>query len=227
MLPVSHREALLRAIAEGQEGDAARLAGAFVAYLEGHCAPAGQRALGVEMLMLIVHQCQNLGLPADAILGPEGDIATLLAGTSANGIEAQLVALAGRAARACGNEPGGTGRARCDPRVARLYRGAPEGGSEHRRPGPADAPQPQVPGRAVQGRPPESRSASYIIRIRMRRACALLAGTSLKVYAVAEQVGYADAKHFATMFRAVIGVSPAEYRATHRGEPAPPEGAAP
>lgn len=227
MLPVSHREALLRAIAEGQEGDAARLAGAFVAYLEGHCAAAGQRALGVEMLMLIVDQCQNLGLPADAILGPEGDIATLLVGTSAGGIEAQLVALAGRAARACGNaraEPIARGAI---PELRAYIEAHPKEDLSIGALGRRMHLSPKYLGelfKAATGEP----LGSYIIRVRMQRACALLAGTSLKVYAVAAQVGYADAKHFATMFRAVIGVPPAEYRAAHRGEPpATQEGDAP
>ena len=226
MLPVSHREALLRAVAEGQEEDAARLAGAFVAYLEGHCAPAGQRALCVEMLMLIVHQCQNSGLPADAILGPEGEIATLLAGTL-GGVEAQLVALAGRAARACHEaraEPAARGAI---PELRAYIEAHPEQDLSIAALGRRMHLSAKYLGelfKAATGEP----LGSYVIRTRMRHACALLANTQLKVYAVAAQVGYADAKHFATMFRAVVGVSPAEYRAAHRGGPATqPNGDAP
>ena len=227
MLPVSHREALLRAVAEGQEGDAARLAGAFVAYLEGHCAPAGQRALCVEMLMLIVHQCQNSGLPADAILGPEGDIGSLLAGTLGGGVEAQLVALVGRAARACGNgraEPAARGAI---PELRAYIEAHPEQDLSIAALGRRMHFSAKYLGelfKAATGEP----LGSYVIRTRMRHAGALLAGTQLKVYAVAARVGYADAKHFATMFRAVVGVSPAEYRAAHRSGPAPtPDGDAP
>jgi YesN/AraC family two-component response regulator len=56
----------------------------------------------------------------------------------------------------------------------------------------------------------------FVIRARIKRACELLASSDLKVYAIAEQVGYRDAKHFATMFRSVTGLSPVEYREQRR-----------
>src|SRR3954452_8633129 len=49
--------------------------------------------------------------------------------------------------------------------------------------------------------------------VRMQRAAQLLRATHLRVVDVAERVGYQHPAQFAKAFRAVHGVSPAEYRA--------------
>jgi two-component system response regulator YesN len=55
----------------------------------------------------------------------------------------------------------------------------------------------------------------YVKRIRMDRASVLLSGSSLKVYEVAEEVGYPNYRHFAEIFTKHFGVTPREYRGQH------------
>lgn len=56
----------------------------------------------------------------------------------------------------------------------------------------------------------------YIRNYRLSKAKELLIGTQLKQYEVAERVGYTDAKYFARVFKEHVGMSPAEYRKSHR-----------
>jgi AraC-like DNA-binding protein len=56
----------------------------------------------------------------------------------------------------------------------------------------------------------------YLIQLRMRRACELLAQTSLSVGEVAAAVGYADTAHFSRLFRRTVGASPGAYRRDRR-----------
>ncbi|MBQ8161229.1 MAG: response regulator [Clostridia bacterium] len=49
-------------------------------------------------------------------------------------------------------------------------------------------------------------------RVRMERAKELLRDTQLKVYEIAERVGYQNPQHFAVAFREETGMSPGEYR---------------
>ncbi|MCR5790619.1 MAG: response regulator [Lachnospiraceae bacterium] len=56
--------------------------------------------------------------------------------------------------------------------------------------------------------------SSYIRNYRIAKAKELLVGTSLKLYEIAERVGYADPKYFSKVFRDVTGQLPAEYRKT-------------
>ena len=58
--------------------------------------------------------------------------------------------------------------------------------------------------------------SAYIRNYRLSKAKELLIGTQLKQYEVAERVGYADAKYFARVFKEHVGMSPAEYRKSHR-----------
>ena len=51
-----------------------------------------------------------------------------------------------------------------------------------------------------------------LARMRMDRAKALLADSSLRIHAVAEQVGYADVAHFSKSFKRLEGMTPGEYR---------------
>lgn len=58
--------------------------------------------------------------------------------------------------------------------------------------------------------------STYIRNYRLSKAKELLIGTQLKQYEVAERVGYTDAKYFARVFKEHVGMSPAEYRKSHR-----------
>lgn len=52
----------------------------------------------------------------------------------------------------------------------------------------------------------------YLIRIRMAKAKELLEQTTLKIYEVAEQVGYKDFRHFMKIFKESEGITPSQYR---------------
>lgn len=52
----------------------------------------------------------------------------------------------------------------------------------------------------------------HLAHLRMRRAAELLTTTDLRLNAVAQAVGYADALAFSNAFKAVIGCRPSEYR---------------
>lgn len=49
-------------------------------------------------------------------------------------------------------------------------------------------------------------------RLRINRACELLASTSLSVEAIALQLGYCDASYFYRMFKQRTGLSPSQFR---------------
>lgn len=50
--------------------------------------------------------------------------------------------------------------------------------------------------------------------MRIERAKVLLADPSMRVHAVAEQVGYNDVAHFSKSFKRIVGKTPGEYRAS-------------
>jgi two-component system, response regulator YesN len=52
----------------------------------------------------------------------------------------------------------------------------------------------------------------YVKKIRMRKAKDLLKQLDLKVYEVADMVGYHEYKYFALQFKKMFGISPSEYR---------------
>jgi len=52
----------------------------------------------------------------------------------------------------------------------------------------------------------------HLTKARMTKAKELLRETNLKIYAICEQVGYADQAHFSRMFKTLEGMSPYEYR---------------
>ena len=56
----------------------------------------------------------------------------------------------------------------------------------------------------------------YIRNYRLSKAKELLIGTQFKQYEIAEKVGYTDAKYFARVFKECVGMSPAEYRKSHK-----------
>ncbi len=53
---------------------------------------------------------------------------------------------------------------------------------------------------------------SYLIRVRLTRACELLTGENASVREIARQVGYEDAYYFSKLFKKYYGVSPVAYR---------------
>jgi len=53
---------------------------------------------------------------------------------------------------------------------------------------------------------------TYMKNYRVQKAKEILLGTNLKLYEVAEKVGYADPKYFSRVFKEVTGYLPAEYR---------------
>lgn len=56
--------------------------------------------------------------------------------------------------------------------------------------------------------------STYLKNYRIGKAKELLCGTSLKLYEIAERVGYADPKYFSKVFRESTGQLPADYRKT-------------
>lgn len=54
--------------------------------------------------------------------------------------------------------------------------------------------------------------SKYLIRLRMEKAKNLLKVSTLKIYEVAEQVGYQDFRHFVKLFKDQEGMTPAQYR---------------
>lgn len=54
--------------------------------------------------------------------------------------------------------------------------------------------------------------STYIKEIRMKKAKELLIGSQLKIYEIAQKVGYADAKYFSRVFKECTELLPAEYR---------------
>lgn len=53
---------------------------------------------------------------------------------------------------------------------------------------------------------------NYIVRYRIRYAMKLLSDCRIKVYEVAEQVGYRDITYFSTVFKKIVGVNPSEFQ---------------
>ena len=53
---------------------------------------------------------------------------------------------------------------------------------------------------------------NYLTWYRMKKAMTLLKDCRVKVYEVAEQVGYSDTAYFSAQFKKVTGISPSEYQ---------------
>lgn len=58
--------------------------------------------------------------------------------------------------------------------------------------------------------------SAYIKTYRIKKAKELLLGTNLKLYEIAERVGYSDSKYFSRVFKETTGQLPADYRKTHK-----------
>lgn len=55
---------------------------------------------------------------------------------------------------------------------------------------------------------------NYLTRYRIHKAMELLRDCRLKVYEIAEQVGYRDITYFSSTFKKVVGMSPSEFQDT-------------
>ncbi|MEO3944298.1 response regulator [Gorillibacterium sp. CAU 1737] len=58
--------------------------------------------------------------------------------------------------------------------------------------------------------------SDYLNELRMKRACALLMDPALKIYEIAEQVGYKNIIYFNRQFKQTMAMSPGEYRKKQR-----------
>ncbi len=52
----------------------------------------------------------------------------------------------------------------------------------------------------------------YLTRIRIKKASELLKGSNLKVYQIADKVGYDNTEHFSRVFKKIMGISPNQYK---------------
>lgn len=59
--------------------------------------------------------------------------------------------------------------------------------------------------------------SAYIADVRMEKAAELLSGTDQWVHEIMESVGYQKSQYFSKIFKEKYGVTPNEYRRTHRG----------
>lgn len=57
--------------------------------------------------------------------------------------------------------------------------------------------------------------SNYVIKYRIQKAKELMKIGGLKIYQIAEMVGYEDEKHFSQLFKKNTGVSPSEYQKIH------------
>lgn len=57
--------------------------------------------------------------------------------------------------------------------------------------------------------------SEFVIMLRMHKACELLSHTKLKIYEIADQVGYRYLPYFSRQFRETFGITPLEYRRKH------------
>lgn len=55
--------------------------------------------------------------------------------------------------------------------------------------------------------------SGFLQRLRVEKSCTMLAQSRMSVSAIAQEVGYSDLKHFNSVFRKHMGISPREFRA--------------
>ena len=58
--------------------------------------------------------------------------------------------------------------------------------------------------------------SAYLKQFRLNKAKELLLGTQLKLYEIAELIGYSDSKYFSKVFKAETGYLPADYRKIYK-----------
>ena len=64
---------------------------------------------------------------------------------------------------------------------------------------------------------PDDGISAYITDVKMEKAAELLSGTDRWVHEIMESVGYQKSQYFSKIFKEKYGVTPNEYRRTHRG----------
>lgn len=52
----------------------------------------------------------------------------------------------------------------------------------------------------------------YLSNLRIQKAKALLKNSDLRIYEIAEKVGYCDAYYFSAAFKKIVGINPTDYR---------------
>ncbi len=57
--------------------------------------------------------------------------------------------------------------------------------------------------------------SAYLIDVKMSRAKQMVLEGSLKMYEIAEKVGYSNAKYFTEQFKKTVGMTPSEYKSSH------------
>ena len=57
--------------------------------------------------------------------------------------------------------------------------------------------------------------SDYIVKFRLKKAKSLLKNSQLKIYEIANIIGYQDDKYFRKVFKKVEGITPNEYREVH------------
>lgn len=60
---------------------------------------------------------------------------------------------------------------------------------------------------------------NYLVQLRVRKACELLAQDDLKISAIATQVGFSSPQRFNAAFRKIMNQTPMEYRKAHTEDP--------
>lgn len=55
----------------------------------------------------------------------------------------------------------------------------------------------------------------YMQRLRVEKSCRLLTESGLRISEIAQEVGYCDLKHFETLFRRHMNITPRQFRAAH------------
>ncbi|UUZ85008.1 helix-turn-helix transcriptional regulator [Paenibacillus sp. P26] len=58
--------------------------------------------------------------------------------------------------------------------------------------------------------------SDYLTEVRIRKAKEPLVHSDLKIYEIADKVGYADQRYFSQVFRKQMGSRPGEYRMKER-----------
>ena len=59
---------------------------------------------------------------------------------------------------------------------------------------------------------------TYLNKKRIEEAKKLLTSSDIKIYDIAERVGYSDVDYFGRKFRSMEGISPADYRKKAKGK---------
>lgn len=56
----------------------------------------------------------------------------------------------------------------------------------------------------------------FLTNYRMKKACELLKNPDVKIYIIADQVGYRDQRYFSVLFKKIVGLTPKQFRESHQ-----------